>query len=269
MWSFIQWLCLRKSPLVVQMRGFVQEKVALVDQETVRADDPNMSTSFGVSPISVRRFSIFTKPRRSMAHESAASSAASTPRHSTFLNTSLSLPTFDESYLRASTPRKDEGTRLAGYARDVSPISPSGRTGRESGPRIVHLGPVTPLSVYGGLHAKRAASPSGASRGKAGTVLEAAKERTVTSVVLVRGTYRRIRLAQTILGYSTVLPLEEGEEEDMNEMQVRAWTRKEALEAVLQEVKDLMEEFREEYSGVGDDSLVIVDAEEPTSPSKW
>ncbi|KAH9933787.1 uncharacterized protein B0H18DRAFT_981998 [Fomitopsis serialis] len=218
----------------------VQEKVAL--------------HVVGASPMSVRRFSVFTKPRRSMVNESAVSSAASTPRHSTFLNTSLSLPTFDESYLRASTPRKDEGSRLAGYARDVSPISPSGRTGRDSGPRIVHLGPVTPLSVYGGLHARRAASPSGASRGKAGTALDAAKERTVTSVVLVRATYRRIRLAQTVLGYSTVLPLGEGEEEDINEMQ---------------EVKDLMEEFREDYAGAGDDSLVMVDAEEPTSPSKW
>lgn len=269
LWSFIQWLCLRKSPLVVQMRGFVQEKVALVAQETVRSEDTNFSTSFGVSPISVRRYSIFTKPRRSMLPDSAASSAASTPRHSTFLNTSLSLPTFDESLLQASTPRKSEGGRLAGYTRDVSPISPSGRLARDSGPKIVHLGPITPSSVYDGLHVKRAPSPSRADRGKVGTVLDVAKERTVTSIALVRATYRRIRLAQTVLGYSTVLSLGEGEEEDVTEMQVRAWTRKEALEAILQEVKGLMEEFRDDFSGVGDDSLVMVDVEEPTSPSKW
>lgn len=269
LWSFIQWLCLRKSPLVIQLRGFVQEKVASVAQETARPEDINLSASFGVSPISIRRYSIFTKPRRSMVPDSAVSSAASTPRHSTFLNTSMSLPTFDESLLQASTPRKNEGGRLAGYARDVSPISPSGRLARESGPKIVHLGPVTPLSVYGGLHVKRAPSPSGTSRGKAGTVLDVAKERTVTSFVLVRATYRRIRIAQTVLGYSTVLPHGEDDEEDATEMQVRAWTRKEALEAILHEVKGLMEEFRDDLSGVGDDSLVMVDAEEPTSPSKW
>lgn len=268
LWSFIQWLCLRKSPLVVQMRGFVQEKVALVTQETARPEDANLSTSFGVSPMSIRH-SIFTKPRRSMVPDSTVSSAASTPRHSTFLNTSLSLPTFDESLLQASTPRKSEGGRLAGYARDVSPISPSGRLSRDSGPKIVHLGPITPLSVYGGLHVKRAPSPGRADRGKAGTILDIAKERTVTSIALVRATYRRIRLAQTVLGYSTVLPHGEGEEEDVTELQVRAWTRKEALEAILQEVKALVEEFRDDMSGVGDDSLVMVDAEEPTSPSKW
>lgn len=269
LWSSIQWLCLRRSPLVIQLRGFVQEKIALVTQETARPEDINLSASFGASPISVHRYSIFTKPRRSMVPDSAVSSAASTPRHSTFLNTSLSLPTFDESLLQASTPRKIDGGRLAGYARDVSPISPSGRLARESGPKIVHLGPATPLSVYGGLHVKRAPSPSGTSRGKAGTVLDIAKERIVTSIPLVRATYRRIRLAQTVLGYSTVLQRGEGEEEDVTEMQVRAWTRKEALEAILHEAKGLMEEFRDDLSGVGDDSLVLVDAEEPTSPSKW
>ena len=91
----------------------------------------------------------------------------------------------------------------------------------------------------------------------------------MTSFVLVRATYRRIRIAQTVLGYSTVLPHGEDDEEDATEMQVRAWTRKEALEAILHEAKGVMEEFRDDLSGVGDDSLVLVDAEEPTSPSKW
>ncbi|KAI0947727.1 hypothetical protein AcW1_009415 [Taiwanofungus camphoratus] len=261
-WSFIQWLCLRRNPLVIQMRVFIQEKVAALHQDLMR-QNPATSPA-GVTPARSRRLSsAFTKPRRSMINENTTSSAASTPRNSAFLNTSLSLPTFDDFSLHASTPRKDEGMRQAGYARQVSPIS-SGRGLRDSGPKIVHLGPVRPSSSFGETIAPRSLSPSGAgARGRARNALAGAKDALVTSPVLVRTTYRRIRLAQTVLGYSTLLPLgDSAEDEDADDAAVRAWTRKDALEAVLQEVKDLMEEFREDYTDVGEESGVLVDVED-------
>ena len=49
---------------------------------------------------------------------------------------------------------------------------------------------------------------------------------------------------------------------------VKAWSRAEAVEMLMQETKDLIEEWRdeEELNGIGDDSGVLVDVEEPRSP---
>ncbi|CCL98233.1 uncharacterized protein FIBRA_00227 [Fibroporia radiculosa] len=262
-WSCIEWLVLRKSPLMIQMRGFIQEKVGTVSQDLPQVKS-SRSMSYSASPISVRRpSSIFVKPRRSMVPGSAGTSRASTPRNSTFLNVSMSLPAFDETSLSASTPRKENQGRLAGYAREASPISPSGRTARESGPKIIHLGPIT----YGDGGARRSISP-GSRKGSAGGALSAASL-IVTTAALKRETYRRIRLAQTFMGYTALLPVGIGNE-DEDKVEVRAWTRKDAVEAVLQEMKDLMEEFRagEEYTDVGENSGVLVDVEDPSSPSK-
>ena len=49
---------------------------------------------------------------------------------------------------------------------------------------------------------------------------------------------------------------------------VRAWSRAEAVEILVQETKDLIEEWREdeELNEIGDDSGILVDLDEPPSP---
>lgn len=278
-WSLIEWLCLRRNPLALQMRIFIQEKIAALHQElsaTGGAASGSVSPGYFVSsrPRSRPVSNIFSKPRRSFL--GAADSAASTPRSSTLFTNSVSLPTFDDFGMQSSTPRKtlmdDGGMRQAGYALMPSPLTPSRRAARDSGPKIVHLGPVRPLSPVGDFGGRRSTSPSGrrSALGASRSALGLAREIIVESPILVRTTYRRVRVAQAMLGYPA-LPLATVSSMDSSvddgpgpEGLVRAWSRAEALEALIQETKDLIEEWREDGDlDGGEDSGIMVDMEEP------
>ncbi|KAI0828677.1 hypothetical protein BC628DRAFT_1316176 [Trametes gibbosa] len=282
-WSLIEWLCLWRTPLLMQMRIFVQERIATLHQELSPGGFPFPRTRSRPSS------HIFSKPRRSFL---GADSAASTPRSSTLFPASVSLPSFDDFAAGAhhtSTPRKATGAgaddRQPGYQLLQSPLTPSRRAARDSGPKIVHLGPVRPLSPSGaglggigaglgmgtgpGEGGRRSTSPSGRRGAPARSALGVAREVVVDSPVLVRGTYRRIRVAQAVLGYPA-LPLAVVSSMDSSEVGmgmeglVRAWSRVEALEALVQETKDIIEEWREDGElGGGEDSGIIVDVEEP------
>ncbi|KAH9852273.1 hypothetical protein C2E23DRAFT_921858 [Lenzites betulinus] len=280
-WSLIEWLCLRRTPLLMQMRIFVQEKVAILHQELSMTSTTGVASGNtspggfpfplpGTRPRSRPTSHIFSKPRRSFLGGDA--SAMSTPRSSTLFPASVSLPSFDDFAARQpSTPRKAGDDRQPGYQLLPSPLTPSRRAARDSGPKIVHLGPVRPLSPSGLGGGRRSTSPSG--RRVARSALSVAREVAVDSPVLVRGTYRRIRVAQAVLGYPA-LPLAVVSSGDSSEFGmgggegmeglVRAWSRAEALEALVQETKDIIEEWREEGEfGGGEDSGIIVDVEEP------
>ncbi|KAI0659698.1 hypothetical protein C8Q70DRAFT_914754 [Cubamyces menziesii] len=282
-WSLIEWLCLRRNPLALQMRVFVQEKVATLHQELSSNSGGGITPSYNTSFASISRprsrpvSNIFSKPRRSFL---GAESNTSTPRSSTLFTTSVSLPTFDDFGMQSSTPRKapaDDGAmRQAGYMLMPSPLTPSRQAARESGPKIVHLGPVRPLSPLGDPGARRrSTSPSGrrSGLGVSRSALGIAREMAVESPLLVRMTLRRIRVAQAMLGYphlplataSSMDSTESGEGQEPETL-VRAWSRAEALEALIQETKDLVEEWREDSElDVGDDSGILVDIEEPRS----
>ncbi|KAI0327553.1 hypothetical protein GY45DRAFT_1256742 [Cubamyces sp. BRFM 1775] len=285
-WSLIEWLCLRRNPLALQMRVFMQEKVATLHQELSSNSGgvgggitPSYNASFtnGSRPRSRPVSNIFSKPRRSFL---GADSNASTPRSSALFTNSVSLPTFDDFGLQSSTPRKtaaDDGAmRQAGYMLMPSPLTPSRQAARESGPKIVHLGPVRPLSPLSDPSARRSASPSGrrSGLGVSRSALGIAREMAVESPILVRMTLRRIRVAQAMLGYphlplataSSMDSTESGEGQEPDTL-VRAWSRAEALEALIQETKDLVEEWREDSElDVGNDSGILVDIEEPGQP---
>ena len=274
-WSLIQWLWLRRSPLMLQMRIFVQERIA-----TLANDLNNQSKS--VSSVSMSRArrisSVFSKPRRSMVN-SATSSAASTPRNSVHLGGAPSLPSFgDFSPNLISSPRK-EPVRQAGYAIST-PVSPSRRSSQEAGPKIIHLGP-TSFNLYatsGVGSSPRPASPSGPSANSSlrngRTVV---KEMIVTSPALVRATYRRIRLVQHLMGYRDLLPMGgaeglgfgygsgNGEDEGVDDPaeDVKWWTKRDALEYVVNETKDLLEMFKESEASDEDDVVVIESEEMP------
>ena len=292
-WSLIEWLCLRRNPLALQMRVFVQEKVATLHQELTAGGAGGggigsispilpMSASFPGTPSRSRSrpvSNIFSKPRRSFL-SGEPGSAMSTPRSSTLFTNSVSLPNFDEFGMQSSTPRKSED-RQAGYMLMPSPLTPSRRAARESGPKIVHLGPVRPVSPSssGEQGGRRSFSPGGRRSSLGGrSALALAKEMLVEAPVLVRMTVRRIRIAQAMLGYP-LLPLASVSSIDsmgtgemsMGEFPeaeglVRAWSRAEALEALVQETKDLIDEWREDDDlDIGEDSGILVDLEEPRS----
>ncbi|KAI0676337.1 hypothetical protein C8Q78DRAFT_1084712 [Trametes maxima] len=283
-WSLIEWLCLRRNPLALQMRVFIQEKVATLHQELSAGGAGGGGG--GVSPIYNSGFitpsrprsrpvsNIFSKPRRSFL--GATDSVASTPRSSTLFTNSVSLPTFDDFNLPSSTPRKasaadDPAARQPGYQLMPSPLTPSRRAARDSGPKIVHLGPVRPLSPLGDAGGRRSTSPSGrrSGLGMSRSALGLAREMVVEAPILVRTTLRRIRLAQAMLGYpllplATASSMDSGGTEVGEGPEVRAWSRAEALEALIQETKDLIEEWREENElDVGENSGILVDMEEP------
>ncbi|RPD69417.1 hypothetical protein L226DRAFT_471808 [Lentinus tigrinus ALCF2SS1-7] len=289
-WSLIEWLCLRRNPLALQMRVFMQEKVATLHQELTSSSGGGgvgpispmlpMSASFPGTPSRSRNrpvSNIFSKPRRSfLAGEPG--STVSTPRSSALFTNSVSLPNFDEFGMQSSTPRKSED-RQAGYMLMPSPLTPSRRAERESGPKIVHLGPVRPVSPSGESSGRRSFSPGGRRSSLGGrSALALAREMVVESPVLVRMTVRRIRVAQAMLGYP-LLPLASVSSMDSTgtgemgmgefpeaEGLVRAWSRAEALEALVQETKDLIDEWREDDDlEIGEDSGILVDMEEPLS----
>ncbi|TCD63487.1 hypothetical protein EIP91_005346 [Steccherinum ochraceum] len=252
-WSFIQWLWLRRNPLILQMRIFVQERIANLAQELAEGT----TVSSASVPRSRRISAVFSKPRRSMMVPSAPSSAASTPRNSMFLSSSMSFPLPADVSSSSLSPFADNA-RQPGYARIHSPNTASSQESTElTAPRIVHLGPVNISSA--------SRSPGG-SHIHGRTVRSMAKEMMIASPMLTRATYRRIRLVQHLMGFRDLLPMgEDGSafgEDDHPESEVKAWTKRDALEAVMQETRDLLDEFRAGEDELGDESAVIVDSEE-------
>ncbi|KAI0077367.1 hypothetical protein K474DRAFT_1751763 [Panus rudis PR-1116 ss-1] len=298
-WSFIHWLWLRRNPLMLQMRIFVQERMAAIaDDLANRERDREGVKSYGASATSSRSrrvSSVFSKPRRSFLGQSpgggsAASSTTSTPRNSTIFSNSVSLPTFsDFGPSVTSSPQKNQ-TRRPGYMKLPSPINTSLSSQRRSsqegnGPRIVHLGPVSPSAVLTSIPTSPGGTglskfPSSRTRDKSRKdVRTLAKQMVIISPLLVGATYRRIRLVQRLMGYARLVPLNAGGSmgsvEDSHshshddgpdpDDELKAWTKKDAIDAVVQETQDLLDEFREgiyqSSEGLGDESVVLVDVD--------
>ncbi|KAI0032411.1 hypothetical protein K488DRAFT_19827, partial [Vararia minispora EC-137] len=224
-WSTLEFACLHRSPLLVQLRLAMQTAAARVDIELRTQTAPSPRT---------RRLSVFAKPRR----RSGQFSGGTTPEASPFL--------------RASQPNK----RQPGYARFPSPLSSPSLA--PAGPRIVHLGPVqsSPIGSGGGLF-RRGSGHEEVGDSELPAHVMAARTTHVSSAILVRATYRRVRVVQQVMGYTLLLPLVEGEGEDAIG-DVQTWTRRQALEAVKQEVEELRGEFS---SSALEDEGVLVDAD--------
>jgi len=89
----------------------------------------------------------------------------------------------------------------------------------------------------------------------------------IKSFPLVLATYKRIRLVQTCMGYDNLLPLPtEGSSLHIDDDpgNTRAWTKKQAMEAVVRETRELMVEFEEPWREVEDD-VVLIDADQSVS----
>lgn len=226
MWSILELLCVYRSPLVLQMRLFMIEKAAALDQDLryqLNTPSPTMSGT--------RRFSaaVFSKPRRRVSGLPSPDSSPRVSASQSFYDTSLPSPNL----------------RQAGY--QYTPGSPVSQD--TSGPRIVHLGPISnPSSTY-----RRSLSPGVSADG----VQLMAKTTKIKSLALVRATYRRIRTVQSSMGYDVLLPMPHGNEMSAGEAFTTTWTKHQALEAVVRETKELMEEFEESFAHSESDGVLV------------
>ncbi|KAF7971486.1 hypothetical protein HWV62_20940 [Athelia sp. TMB] len=237
MWSMFELLCLCRTPLVIQMRLFMQEKVVILDQEL------RYHQSASVGRPRSRRISsgMFSKPRRRM---SGYMSGLSSLENSPTLGASASFPS-DPSLFSL------DPSRQAGFERFASP---GGTPSRPAGPRIVHLGPVNASSASA---FQRSSSPS------MGGAAAMNKTATIKSVSLAMETYRRIRLVQTCLGYDGLLALPRvgGDVMDDDPENAHSWSKKQAVTGLVREMKELMVEFEEPWREVEDD-VVLIDADQ-------
>lgn len=173
--------------------------------------DQELRHQQGMHTLGSRPVSVFSKPRR-------RASGLPSPHSSPGLSPSQSFPhdspfSFDAGYNNPSSSPSHASNHL----------------------KITHLGPI-PISAFG-----RALSGGGSTPGM-DAVARATK---IKSLTLVRATYRRIRTVQHYMGYQLMLPMPQSHEMDADEVFPTAWTRKQALDAIIQETRELMEEFDE------------------------
>ena len=185
-----------------------------------------------------------------------------------------SLPVFGDLNSPQLTASRSLGEppRQAGYARQTSPISPSGRLSQDSlAPKIVHLGPVNPYGASVGIAARPSLDVRPDTNGT--SVRALAREMTVHSPGLVRMTYRRIRLVQQLMGYAELLPMGgseyyAGSDGGDLDPEIRVWSQRDAVEAVVNETRELLDEFRESFGDLGDESMVMVDSQMTLLPDQ-
>ncbi|KAJ8514624.1 hypothetical protein ONZ45_g7844 [Pleurotus djamor] len=173
------------------------------------------------SPSGNRISSMFSKPRRRMS--------------------GLPSPT--------TSPKLGPTSPYPGGVLTPPPSSPS----PDLAPHIVHLGPSE-------ANARRPYSSPGEVRDTSAMALKSVR---VKSLPLIQVTYKRIRVVQSFMGYShTLLPMPRSSkwEDDIdNEDEVKVWTKKDALEAIVQEMKYLVDEF-EEFGVNLEDEMVVVNS---------
>ncbi|KAJ7060983.1 hypothetical protein C8F01DRAFT_1058277 [Mycena amicta] len=219
--------------LLVAFRNPLLLQMRLFIQEKVVALHQELRQFSGAASSSRRVSTAFSKPRRRSMLPSPEASPGLSPTHS-FVNiphpTMLSLET--------------NLGRQPGFHQPSSPHDVRGAG------RIIHLGPVAP--------SEHLAPFAGGARTRF-----MAKSAKVRSLVLVQATYRRVRLVQTAMGYdSELLPGSQMPGEDA----MPTWTQAQAIECVVQETREIMEEFEEAFWSAADD-IVVVDPEQSMTMS--
>ncbi|KIL62712.1 hypothetical protein M378DRAFT_80770 [Amanita muscaria Koide BX008] len=224
LWSLFEHLCSYRTPLLLQMRHFIVEKVLDLDhtlqsQRSLHSPNSFSSSASGGRPVSI---SAFSKPfRRTSGLPSPVASPMLSPAQDS---------SHYSGYLTASEGRKP------GYQYQ-SPVASytSGAQDLKTGPRILHLGPVSASLLR----------PASISMDSTDGISHAAKTAKIKNLSLIRATYRRIRFTQTCMGYHNVLPLpyHESLDADADEVVPSSCTKYQALETIKAEVAQLLEEF--------------------------
>lgn len=235
LWSMLEFVCAYKSPLRLQLRLLATEKVSAIDAELQRQGNRNNPLS---TPSSRRTsMSVFSKVR--VRGSVGGMPSPSSPR---LLASPSPTPHDPTLFLDARRP---------GY--QISPVTP------QNGPRIVHLGPASPSVLL------NAPSP-GIDGGGMRTAIKTTK---IKSLSLIKATYRRVRGVQSFMGYDVLIPLPPTvpEAQDDSDSILRAWTKNDAIQAILQETKELMEEFEESFGegAIENDRVLNPDRHQPST----
>lgn len=200
LWSCLEFLCLRQTPLSIQLRGLMHEKAYFLND--ILQDRMSVS-AYGLSARlrGARPATIYSKPRMKLG--SANSTPEASPRlgpsdpglahsstYSTFstfsLHSGIDANTFNQS--------PSSGTRLKPTIKSTNSVSQS------------YLSPaLIPTSVSG--YSMQSKAEQNEEMDMAFDTRQTLRATSLQSPTLVRITYDRIRNVQRYLGYKAILPL--------------------------------------------------------------
>lgn len=268
LWSLFEFLCLRRSPLSIQLRTLMQDKVytlnnILQDRVGAKAGPARLR--------GMRPGTIYSKPRTKPL------STSSTPEASPRLGPSdLNLAT--------SGTFSTLSNLSVHSSPEVNPFYQSPNAGPRSKPFVRTTEPVSqtflspafiPASVSGSSLQLKAQTEQFDEMDMAIDSRQALRITTLRSPALVRRTYDRIRIVQRYLGYHNLLPLPQDaidsarqsldvhdkapafsnsrpsmlfEEQRDAEPEPRAWSKAQTAELLLAEAKDIIHAWLTEAS---------------------
>lgn len=208
-WSFLEFLCRSPSPLNLQMRLWMQEKIHDLDNHLKVLDMPGM-----LYPRHSRRVSsIFVRPRGfSTSPDALRPSSSRISDVPNDLNLLASIPS-------------DRGLRIH-FTQTTPGSSPQRHLGSPGMTPPVRDDKSAELS--GSLFSHRTLSNND----------------TLKSPKLVAIVFDRIRFVQVYMGYDRLLPVE-GQTDDADGIKFKPWTISSALLTMAEEMKLLMNEFPE------------------------
>lgn len=257
LWSTLELVCLHRSPLLLQLKYWIQEKMLNFD-ERVRSNllsSPGGPSSPAFRPSnreSRRVSSIFAKPRRS-GNRSAGVSPEASPAFGAVggsrLSRSPSLLSLGGGLQRPNSALDSPTDRYDRFP-NASPVLGATTTI----PRIRHLGPTgrsEGLTIPPNFPGLAGRSSSGSRSGSIDDQVNAGltSERVYNSN-LVKTSHWRVRVVQSCMGYDP-LPMDSDQGESYGgERDIRAWTRAQAVKAVLDETRALLAEFEEWFNPV-------------------
>ena len=240
-WSLFEVLCIHRTQLLLEMRPMMQEKVRILEDQlgTERLASRPTARQSSSRPTS----GLFSKRGRLSRYQ-----ATTTPNQSPRARTT-SLASLDPDASNVAIRGRDPGYLFS------SPSSASPATGL---PHIVHLGPVRHSAMFRTLESE------------GGGAIKLSQSVVIKSGPLTRAVFRKIRLVQTYLGYSRLLPNPDSMSVDDDPVDVSGWTKARILQSIIDETKMLVDEFSRranrgegfEFDDVGDNT-VVVDPESP------
>lgn len=240
-WSLFEVLCVHRTQLLLEMRPMMQEKARILEDQLGAERLASRPTTRHSS--SRPASGLFSKRGRLSRYQ-----AMTTPNQSPRARTT-SLTSLDPDVSNVAIRGRDPGYLFS------SPSSASPAAGL---PHIVHLGPVRHSAMFRTLESEGVGA------------IKLSQSVMIKSGPLTRAVFGKIRLVQTYLGYSRLLPNPDSISVDDDPVDLSGWTKARILQSIVNETKMLVEEFSKranrgeefEFDDVGDNT-VVVDSENP------
>ena len=236
MWSLFEVLCVRRTQLLLEMRPMMQEKVRVLEDQ-VGMEKPVFRPTTHQSA-SRPASGLFSKRGRFSRYQ-----IMRTPNQSP-RSRAASLTSPDPDISDVAIRGRDPGY-LYSSSSNTSPVAGL--------PHIVHLGPVRNSAVFRTLESE------------GGGAIKLSQSVVIKSGSLTRAVFRKIRLVQTYLGYSSLLPNPDSLSVDDDPVDISGWTKARILQSVVDETKMLLDEFSQgansgedfEFDDVGDNTVIV------------